>query len=132
MIGLDTHVLLRYFAQDDARQSALANRLIDTGLSPSRQAHVSLVTLAELVWVLRSRYRATLGFVSDALAHLLADRRFVVQDRNAVWAALDLYRRGKTDYADALMATLDRTHGCTHTFTFDKKAAQHAGMSLLE
>ncbi len=132
MIGLDTNVLLRYFAQDDARQSALANRLIDTGLSPSRQAHVSLVTLAELVWVLRSRYRATLGFVSDALAHLLADRRFVVQDHNAAWAALDLYRRGKTDFADALVASLDRMHGCAQTFTFDKKAAQHAGMSLLE
>lgn len=29
MIGLDTNVLVRYLAQDDAQQSALATRLIE-------------------------------------------------------------------------------------------------------
>jgi len=36
MIGLDTHVLTRYLAQDDAGQAALATRLIETELSINR------------------------------------------------------------------------------------------------
>ncbi len=45
--------LLRYFAQDDLRQSAQATRLIETRLSAARPGFVSLVVLVELCWVLK-------------------------------------------------------------------------------
>nr|WP_229258622.1 PIN domain-containing protein [Duganella rivi] len=48
---MDTNVLLRYFMQDDAQQYAQAASLINT-LSRTEQGFVSLVVVAELVWVL--------------------------------------------------------------------------------
>ena len=35
MIGIDTHILVRYIAQDDAAQSARATRLIESECSAS-------------------------------------------------------------------------------------------------
>ena len=127
MIGIDTNVLVRYFAQDDPKQSAIAQRLIERSLSPQAPGHVSLAALAELAWVLRTRFDAA----KDIVTHLLADERVAVQSQPAVWAALDAYRHAAVDFADALIAALDRAQGCTHTVTFDRRAARLEGMTLL-
>ena len=46
MIGLDTNVIVRYLAQDDVRQAAVATRLIEGSLSAEARGFVSIVTLA--------------------------------------------------------------------------------------
>ncbi len=61
MIGLDTHVLVRYIMQDDPVQAAQATDLIET-LSETRPGFVTLVSVVELVWVLGSE---PLGFASS-------------------------------------------------------------------
>ena len=61
MIGLDTNVLVRYMAQDDPKQSAIATRLIEKELSPGEPGFISLMVLAELCWVLKSLYSASAG-----------------------------------------------------------------------
>ncbi len=131
MIGLDTNLLVRYITHDDARQAAMVTRLIETRLSTENQAHISLVTVAELIWVLISNYDIERLELTDAMAELLCDDRFVFQDKDAVWAALDRYRDGDVDFGDALIAALDRLHGCTKTLTFDKKATRLDGVELL-
>ena len=132
MIGIDTNVLVRYFTQDDPVQGPLAQRFVLHTLSPENRGHVSLVCLAELVWVLNSRYRVSIEVIVDAISKLLVDARFLVQDARAVWAALDAYQQGLAEFADALIAALDRQHGCLHTVTFDQRAARLPGMVLLE
>jgi predicted nucleic-acid-binding protein len=132
VIGIDTNVLVRYFTQDDPVQAPLARRFVLHTLSAQQPGHVSLVCLAELVWVLNSRYRASVEVIVDAISKLLVDTRFVVQEARAVWAALDAYEQGLADFADALIAALDRRQGCTTTVTFDQRAARLPGMTLLE
>jgi predicted nucleic-acid-binding protein len=131
LIGLDTNVLVRYFVRDDAKQATLAMRLIERELGPSNAGHVSLVTLAELVWVLRTSYGAAKDTVIDIVSHLLADPRFAVQQSPSVWAALDAYRNLSVDFSDALIGALDRTAGCRKTVTFDRGAARIEGIVLL-
>lgn len=131
MLGIDTNVLVRYFAQDDARQSPLATRFIEHTLSAAEPGHVSLVSLAEFVWVMRTVYRNSVPDISQALLLLLDDKRFVVQQASAAWAALDAYRVQGVDFADALIAALDRAAGCTATVTFDRNAARISGVTLL-
>ncbi len=48
MIGLDTNVLVRYIAQDDAKQSPIATKLI-TSLTTENPGFISQVSLVELV-----------------------------------------------------------------------------------
>lgn len=59
MNGLDPNVVVRYLAQDDARQVAAAPRLIEGSLSAEVRGFVLMVTLAEVAWVMTSNYRAT-------------------------------------------------------------------------
>jgi predicted nucleic-acid-binding protein len=131
LIGIDTNVLVRYFAQDDLRQSRVATRFVERGLSIDQPGHVSLIALAELVRVLCARYAATPIEIDLAVTQLLSDQRFVVQDSRAAWSAIDAVREDGVDMGDALIAAVDRLHGCTHTVTFDAKATRIAGMTLL-
>jgi predicted nucleic-acid-binding protein len=57
MIGLDTNVLLRFLVQDDSVQSPRATEIITRRLSEEEPGFVSLVTILEVVWVLKSLYR---------------------------------------------------------------------------
>lgn len=132
MIGIDTHVLVRYVAQDDAAQSAIATRFIEETLSREQPGHISLVAVAELVWVLRTRYDASRPEIARTLEVLLTAPRLRVQEEGAVWIAVDEYDAGNVDFADALIAALDRVHGCSHTVTFDRKATRITGMTLLQ
>ncbi len=132
MIGIDTNVLVRYLTQDDARQSSLATRLVEQRLSAQSPGHVSLIALAETVWVLASHYRASASQLSAAVSALASDARFVVQDERAVWLALDACESGDIDLSDALIRYVDRGQGCATTVTFDRKASRHAGFELLK
>ena len=132
MIGVDTNVLVRYLVQDDARQAAIASRFIERELTSSRPGHVSLVVLAETVWVLQGSFGISKAELIAMIATLAADARFVVQDADALWLALETCELTDADLADALIRHVDGTHGCSHTVTFDKRAARSAGMVLLQ
>ena len=71
MHALDTNVLVRYLAQDDAKQSAAATRLLEERLTRADRGFVSLVVVLETVWVMESRYGADAATISDILQDLL-------------------------------------------------------------
>jgi predicted nucleic-acid-binding protein len=130
MLALDTNVLVRYLAQDDAKQSAAATLLIEQRLSASDRGYVSLVALLETVWVMESRYSAGPALVADILADLLDAASLEVQDAPAVRAALQRYRPGKVDLHDCLIVSLAEQRKA-RVVTFDAKAAKRLGMELL-
>lgn len=131
MIGIDTHVLLRFLTDDDPRQSAMAKRFVQ-GLPPEDGAHVSLLTPAELAWVLGSRYAASPSEIASTIEELLSDARFDVQDHAIAWAALDAVHRLGAGMADALIALGNLERGCSHTVTFDRRALRLPGVVLLQ
>ncbi len=73
MIGLDTNVLVRYLAQDDQEQSALATQVLES-LDEAERGFVSLVVLVELQWVLRRAYRMSASEVAGIVERLLRAR----------------------------------------------------------
>ena len=76
MIGLDTNVLVRYIMQDDARQSALATRLVES-LTVGSPGFLPLVSVVELAWVLSSAYELDRGQVVRAFEALLRTKEIV-------------------------------------------------------
>lgn len=134
MIGLDTNVLVRYLAQDDARQAAVASRLIEHDLSPTQPGFISLVVLVELCWVLRRLYAATEDEIVDAVEDLLGTAQFQVERREVVKASLPSVSQRKTSkagFTDRLIMEIAKAHGSSHTVSFDKGAVRSAGMVLL-
>jgi predicted nucleic-acid-binding protein len=130
MIGLDTNVLVRYVAQDDAKQSPKATRLIES-LTQDEPGYVSVVAVVELVWVLTSCYASTKGEICEVLEKLLRIKTIVVAQAEVVWKAIRLFQEGKADFADCLIERDGNEAGCSYTNTFDREAAKHCGMRLI-
>ena len=130
MIGVDTNVLVRYVVQDDARQAALANRLIETTLSPARPGFIASIVLCELVWVLESAYGYAKEPIAALLQRLFEVDRFRLEAPALAWRALSAYRKG-VDFSDALIALGNEAAGCEQTATLDRRAARLEQVRLL-
>jgi predicted nucleic-acid-binding protein len=133
MIGLDTNVLVRYAAQDDPHQSAIATRFIEGELHATKRGFISLIVLVETCWVLKRLYSATEPELAETVADLLGNPSFQIESRAVVQAAV-LRANGlksKAGVTDFLIVEVCKTQGCSHTVSFDKKAVQQAGMRLL-
>ena len=131
MTGLDTNVLVRYIAQDDAGQSPKATKLIES-LTVDAPGFVSLVSVVELFWVLSSCYGLTREQLTQALELLLRTKEVVVDRADQVLKALRVYKAGSADFADCLIERTAAGAGCDRIMTFDIGAAKTAGMTLIE
>ncbi len=131
MIGLDTNVLVRYLAQDDPLQSPKATEIIEHRLTEHEPGFISLVTMAETVWVLDRLYRLTAREISDAVELMLQADTLMIQNEQEVFSAMIALRTGTGSFADALIGELARWAGCDVTFTFDKKAKKLKGFELI-
>ena len=127
MIAIDTNALVRYLAQDDARQSAQANRVMEwfTARSPG---FISILTLAETAWVLRDIYGRSRTDIADMIEAVLSSEGLNVQMTELVWRSLQDFASGRADLADHLIERLGAAAGCEWTYSFDKSAIRDAGM----
>jgi predicted nucleic-acid-binding protein len=124
MIGLDTNVLLRYLAQDDPKQSPRATEIIEQRLTEQEPGFVSLVTILEVVWVLKSLFKRSRQQIANDLEMLLAADTLEVQNEQEVYLAVVSLRNGVGTFEDALIGSLGAWRGCSATLTFDENAAK--------
>jgi predicted nucleic-acid-binding protein len=130
MIGLDTNVIVRYFAQDHEQQSARASSVLDA-LTNDEPGFISTVTLIEMVWVMQGAYKASKAEIVQILQQLLQTREIIVQDADVALQALSRFAASKAGFADCLIERIGHRHGCDATVTFDVDAAETAGMRRL-
>ena len=131
MIGLDTNVLVRYLAQDDPKQSAVATRFIEHTLSADSPGFVSTIVLCEIAWVLAESYGADRKRIREIVEGLLATKQIVIEQADLVWKALRAWEGVPADFSDALIGQLAIAHGGEKTVTFDRTAAKLPGFELL-
>ena len=123
MMGLDTNVLLRYLAQDDPKQSPRSTEIIERRLTEQEPGFVSLVTILEVVWVLKSLFKRSRQEIANDIEMLLAADTLEVQNEQEVYLAVVSLRNGVGTFEDALIGTLGAWRGCSATLTFDEDAA---------
>lgn len=131
MIGLDTNVVLRYLLQDDPKQTRQANRIFEQQLSEQSPGYINLATVLEIVWVLRSLLRQSPAQIAAHLENLLAADSLEVQNEQQVFEAAFALKRRTGEFEDALIGALNAWAGCTHTLTFDRKAARLSYFSVV-
>jgi len=122
MIGLDTNILVRYFAQDDPIQSPKATEVIERRLTAENRGFVSIVAMVETVWVLDRAYGLTEHEIANAIERALQADLLVVENEQEVFTAMITLKEGRGAFADALIAALGARAGCVRTLTFDRKA----------
>lgn len=130
MIGLDTNVLLSLADRGHPRQTEAAQAIV------SRRAEaggclLNPIVLAEFAWTLDRRYRLDRATIAIRLNGVLNSSEFVLPFAQEALSALEQYRNGSADFADYLLAEINRSLGCETTFTFDRAAARANGFTLL-
>jgi predicted nucleic-acid-binding protein len=128
--GLDTNILVRFFAKDDPLQTPKA-RAVLSALTTAEPGWVGVATILDLVWVMTSKIGVGREAIAQILAELLTRETILVERAETVDKALQRYRRGRADFADCLIAASARAAGCSRTVTFDRIAARDAGMELI-
>jgi predicted nucleic-acid-binding protein len=126
MRAADTNVVVRVTVRDDAKQVAIAEAFIERG------AWVSTLVLAETLWVLRMVYGLTHAELVRTIESLLVHAQFVLQDADAVAAALVHFKRSsKNGFSDYFILELARKNGHTPFGTFVKALAKIEGVQKL-
>ena len=116
MRAVDTNVLVRLLARDDAEQVADAEAFVEP------IAWVPTLAVAEAIWVLGLVYELPSAKLVLGLEMLLAHRNLVLQDAEAVSAALAQFRlRPSLGFSDCLMLEIARKAGHLPMGTFDRK-----------
>jgi predicted nucleic-acid-binding protein len=126
MLAVDTNVLVRLLARDDARQAKAADQFIAKG------AWVSHLVLAETLWVLESVYDRTATQIIAALKLLMAHESLVLQDAETVGLALAQFQlKPALGFSDCLVLEIARKAGHMPLGTFDRALARLAGAQKL-
>jgi predicted nucleic-acid-binding protein len=126
MRAVDTNVLVRLLARDDAKQAAAADAAVAKG------AWVSHVVLVETIWVLDAVYERSARQLTAALELLLAHESLVLQDADTVAGALETFRtRPALGFSDCLVLEIARKAGQLPLLTFDKALGKLDGAHRL-
>jgi predicted nucleic-acid-binding protein len=131
MHGVDTNVLVRYLTRDDAAQFGRVREFLEAQFASADPVVVNVIVLCETVWVLRSAYRISRREIASALGRLLGASGFLIEDRDAVSAAVEAYRRGPGDFADYLLGERNRAAGCVATATLDRRLKSASAFQLV-
>ncbi len=132
MIGIDTNILVRLIVDDEPKQAAAARDFIRDRCPPDDPGYISNIALAEVAWILARGYGYSRNDIADAIERVMETAQLQIESSSDVAAALADYRRGPAGFSDCLIGHLNRTAECTHTITFDRKAAKLAGFELLK
>lgn len=130
MAGLDANVVIRFFIEDNPKQFQSAVRLLESFTSES-PGYISLVCLAEFVWVARARYAIPKAQLIVWISRMLLAPELVFEDESVVAETIRRFAESKSDFSDCLIACCCRAAGCESAVTFDRKASSAAGMSVL-
>jgi predicted nucleic-acid-binding protein len=131
MIGLDSNILIRHLAQDDPVQSPKASALLERHLTEANPGFVSVVAMAETVWVLERIYGLSSRAIAAAVERILQAEVLVVENEEEVFTAMIPLKHGRGAFADALIGALGARAGCSYTLTFDRKALRLSGFEPL-
>jgi predicted nucleic-acid-binding protein len=130
MIGLDTNIVVRYLTHDDPVQAAAAVRVMDS-LSSESPGFLSLIVIAELVWVLEVSYHFKKNEIMQVLDTLLRSKELVMERAEIVSQALRKFSASRADFANCLIERCGHAAECQYTATFDQHAASSGGMRLI-
>ena len=126
MRAVDTNVLVRILARDDPKQVRVADEFVAAG------AWVSLLALAETMWVLTSVYERGAAEIGASVEQLLNHKDLILQDREVVAAALEIFRsRPALGFTDCVLLEVARKAGHLPLGTFDRNLSKIDGAEKL-
>ena len=126
MVSVDTNILIRIITRDDEEQAHRAEAFIKRG------AWISLLVLAETVWVLARGYGRTTRQLIEMIEILLAHENLSLEEAKVVEDALTAFKkRPVVGFSDHLFLEIARKAGHTPLGTFDLNLAKLDGVEKI-
>jgi len=107
------------------KTAAQAGRFRDT-----TPGFVGVVAMVETAWVLERAYGLDGRDIAAAIERTLQVDVLVVEREQDVFTAMTALKEGRGSFADALIAALGISAGCSYTLTFDRRALRLSGFAL--
>jgi len=129
---IDANIILRYLLKDNDELSPKAKDVMDRADKGEITLLVSVITIAEVVWVLESFYELTKPQIADTLSAFISSRGIECEERDNVLLALEYYKLRNVDFIDAYLAQHALSSDAEGIITFDKKHFRRLGVRIVE
>ena len=130
MIGLDTNILLRWLIspdQADLSSSDAELERVSQIVNTNNTLFINAVVIAETAWIMEQKLDLGREAVSEIIGRLLYAENVTLGNDPETRAALVLHASSNIGFADCLIAQINLAAGCSHTLTFDQRAARTTG-----
>ena len=129
---IDSNVVLRYLTKDPPKMAEAALRTLDDAQNGKISLLLTVLTVAEVVWVLESFYGYSKAKIAETMGQFLFCDGLEVEDLDLITEALTLYQGKNLDFADAFLATIALRRGPQAIYSFDQHFNRIPGITRLE
>jgi len=129
---IDSNVVLRYLTKDPPKMAEAALRTLDDAQNGKISLLLTVLTVAEVVWVLESFYGYSKAKIAETMGQFLFCDGLEVEDLDLTTEALTLYQGKNLDFADAFLATIALRRGPQAIYSFDQHFNRIPGITRLE
>ncbi|HEX4953113.1 MAG TPA: type II toxin-antitoxin system VapC family toxin [Thermoanaerobaculia bacterium] len=130
--AIDANILLRFVTGDHPEMSPRCRDLLARVGLGEEEVYLPEAALCDAVWTLRSFYRWPPDRISAFVGDLLALEGLRMGRKPMIWLSLELFREGKIDFSDALIAAEMASVGAGELYSFDRDFDSVAGVARVE
>lgn len=121
MIFVDTNYFLRFLRNDIPEQAAKAKKLFLDAAEGKETFITSTVVFFEIYWVIHKFYKTRKHDVVRRLHEVLEMNFIVIEERETLIKALEMYHRTTLDFEDCYNVVFSRERDAKEFRTFDKR-----------
>ena len=130
--AIDANVILRFLLRDHEELSPKAMGIMEAVQRGSLTVACDPIQLAEVAWVLKSRYKLDSAQIAKSLGPIVSMDGFVITDKPRYLCALELSVSCAHGFGDACACALALTECEGRLISFDKKLSGVAGVERVE
>ena len=117
---IDANIVIRYLTDEPWGMAREAEALFMAAERGEAALVLDEITVAEVVWVLSSFFKASKEEIKEGLLAFIANEGIEMADKKGILLALALYADINVDFADALVSVHMARNGVPDIVTYDK------------
>ncbi|MBC8387312.1 MAG: PIN domain-containing protein [Actinobacteria bacterium] len=116
----DTNLFIRFFTGEPDKQAQESRKFLDQVSRGKYELFICDLIIAEIIYVLESIYNLDRYAVVEKILAIVETDNAVIENRQVILRALDLYEEKNIDFIDAYLASHSVKNNCDTVFTFDR------------
>ena len=128
---IDANIIVRYLTDEPWEMAREAEALFEAAERGEVTLMLDEITVAEVVWVLSSFYKASREVIKESLLTFIANKGVLMDDEKGALLALTLYADMNVDFADALVSVHLSRNGVQDIVSYDKHFDRLPGVNRM-